>query len=58
MDKLSNLIRVALLSLFLGATGVGLAGCDDGPMENAGEEMDDAGDDVQDELDDMGDDIN
>ncbi len=39
-----------LAAMLLGGTAV-LSGCQDGPFEEAGEEIDDAADDVEDALD-------
>ncbi|MFU8816133.1 MAG: hypothetical protein ACNA7W_12360 [Pseudomonadales bacterium] len=41
-------MRTLALALVLGLGGFGLAGCDQGPFEEAGEEIDDTVDDVED----------
>ena len=43
-------LRAALLTLGLALGTVTLSGCDEGPLEEAGEEVDDAIDDAGDEL--------
>jgi hypothetical protein len=58
MGSQSKYLRSLLLVLSMLFGSFGLAGCDDGPMENAGEEMDDAADDVEDGMDDLGDEVN
>lgn len=39
---MNHWIKALLLALMLGLGGVGLAGCDQGPFEEAGEDIDDA----------------
>lgn len=46
------LLRQLALVAFLALAGFGLAACDDGPAEEAGEAIDDAADDAGDAIDD------
>lgn len=46
MDKL----KVFALSLMLSSGSMALTACEEGPLEEAGEEIDDAVDEVEDEL--------
>ncbi len=46
-----KLSKLPILWLMLAGAGVPLVGCDEGPLEEAGEEIDDAVDDVEDEID-------
>lgn len=56
MWKLRHALLILLLGLALGT--LGLTACDDqGPAEEAGEEIDDTADDVGDEFDDAGDEM-
>jgi hypothetical protein len=43
-------LELLLIALMLGSGSLALSGCDDGPAEDAGEEIDDALDDVGDRL--------
>ena len=43
--------KLPILWLMLAGAAVPLMGCDEGPLEEAGEEIDDAIDDVEDEID-------
>jgi len=43
------------LSLFLALAGLAVAGCDEGPMERAGEDLDEVGDELEDAAEDVGD---
>jgi hypothetical protein len=43
--------KLPILWLMLAGAAVPLMGCDEGPLEEAGEEIDDAVDDVEDEID-------
>ena len=47
MDRLKFLV----IALMLGTGTMVLTACEEGPLEEAGEEIDDAVDDVEDELD-------
>ena len=47
MDRLKLLV----LAMMLGTGTMALTACDEGPLEEAGEEIDDAVDEVEDELD-------
>lgn len=52
MKKLP-LVSASLLALLMGFTTLTLTGCDnDGPMEEAGEEIDEGIDEIGDEIDD------
>ncbi len=54
MNKYSNWLLIGILTL----GGATLAACDhDGPIENAGEEIDDAVDNGGDDLEDIGEEI-
>ena len=44
--------ELVLIAMFGGTAGLALTGCEEGPMEDAGEEIDDAVDDVGDSIDD------
>ncbi len=56
MNKTRTWIFVLLMLLAFGT--VGLAGCDDqGPAEEAGEEIDDTVEDIGDSIEDAGDDM-
>lgn len=50
MMKMHIVLRL-LVYLLLGMAALGAAGCEDGPFEEAGEEIDDAIDDAEDALD-------
>lgn len=53
--RIEQLTSILLATLFLGA---GVSGCDqDGPMEEAAEEMEDVMDDAGDELEDAADEV-
>lgn len=43
-------IKGLMLALLLGIGGAGLGGCDQGPFEEAGEEIDDTVDDIGDQF--------
>ncbi len=47
MDRLKLLV----IAMMLGTGTMALTACEEGPLEEAGEEIDDAVDDVEDELD-------
>jgi hypothetical protein len=47
MDK----VKMLLLAMMLGTGTMALTACEEGPLEEAGEEIDDAVDDAEDELD-------
>ena len=44
-------LKLPIVWLLLAGAAVPLYGCDEGPLEEAGEEIDDAVDDVGDEID-------
>lgn len=46
-----KITKLPILWLMLAGAAVPLMGCDEGPLEEAGEEIDDAVDDVEDEID-------
>ena len=46
-----KITKTPILWLMLAGAAVPLMGCDEGPLEEAGEEIDDAVDDVEDEID-------
>ena len=48
--RISRSLELLLLALFFGTGAAALTGCEEGPMEETGEEIDDAVDDVGDEL--------
>jgi hypothetical protein len=50
-------VRTAFLVALFGVGTLGLVGCDDGRFENAGEEVDEAGEELQDSLEDRGEDV-
>ena len=52
-----SLAKWALLLTLTAATPLVLTGCDEGPMEEAGEKIDDAADDVKDAAEDAADDV-
>ncbi len=56
-NKIADLSKHAVLAVFLGAMTFAVAGCDDGPMEDAGESLDDAGNEIGHEVDELGDDV-
>lgn len=56
-NKIAELSKHAVLAVFLGAMTFAVAGCDDGPMEDAGERLDDAGDEIGHEVDELEDDV-
>ncbi len=59
MSPMENLLRTLALIAVLAFGSIGLTGCEEqGPMEEAGEEIDDAGDEMGDELDDAEDERN
>ena len=49
--RLSTIPRNLLVALVLGTAAPALVACEGGPFEEAGEEIDDAVDEVEDELD-------
>jgi hypothetical protein len=50
LSKYADLLRAAFIALIM-AAGIGtLTACDEGGFEEAGEEIDDAADDIEDEL--------
>lgn len=57
MSTLVNGFKVALLAAFFGFGTLALGGCEEGRFEEAGEEIDNAGDDMQDQLDEAGDEL-
>ena len=46
-----KVMKLPIVWLVLAGAAVPLMGCDEGPLEEAGEEIDDAIDDVEDEID-------
>jgi hypothetical protein len=46
--RMTRGLELLLIALLLGTGSLALSGCDDGPAEDAGEEIDDAVDDVGD----------
>lgn len=50
MKSLLDMVRTLLLAGLLGLSVTALTACDEGPMEEAGEEIDDAVDEAEDEL--------
>jgi hypothetical protein len=48
MDELSRWSKAVLVAAMLGGTSLTLTACDEGPLEEAGEEIDDAVDDATD----------
>ena len=46
-------MKKAMIALFLSLGAAGISACDtnDGPVEEAGEEIDEAADDIEDEVD-------
>jgi predicted small secreted protein len=46
-------MKKAMIALFLSLGAAGISACDtnDGPVEEAGEEIDDAADEIEDEVD-------
>ena len=52
-----NGFKAVVLAALFGLGTLGLAGCDDGRFEEAGEEIDDAGDEMQDRMEDAGDEL-
>ena len=52
-----NGFKVALRAAFFGFGTLALGGCEEGRFEEAGEEIDNAGDDMQDQLDEAGDEL-
>lgn len=54
MLQLKNRLMPLVMALFLSVGAFGLTGCeDDGPMEDAGERLDEAGDEMEDEFDEL-----
>ena len=51
---ISSILRRLALVLALGVAGLGLAACDEGPGENAGETLDDAAEDAGDAMENTG----
>lgn len=51
MNLLSDILRGLVLAAFLAGTSLTLTACNEGPMEEAGEEMDSAAEDVGDAVD-------
>lgn len=56
LEKLSTLL-IVLAFAFGGLSLATMSGCEDGPLEEAGESIDDAVDDAGDKLEDAGDEI-
>lgn len=50
MKVLIDYLRIGGLATMLALGGFAVSACDEGPLEEAGEEIDDAVDDVEDEL--------
>ena len=46
-----KITKLPIVWLMLAGAAVPIMGCDEGPLEEAGEEIDDAIDDVEDEID-------
>ena len=44
-------LRTVAMVVMLAMGSMALQGCDEGPMEEAGEELDEAGDEIEDSLD-------
>jgi hypothetical protein len=57
MKAIRQFSETLALSLFLALAGLAMAGCDEGPLERAGEELDDVGDEVEDAAEDIGDEV-
>ena len=49
--RMTRTAEMLLIALLLGSGSLALTGCDEGPAEDAGEEIDDALDDAGDQLD-------
>jgi predicted small secreted protein len=52
---MKKLIRPAAIVLCAIFGGVSLASCEEGTMEEAGEELDEAGEEIEEEVEDIGD---
>ena len=48
--RMTRAAEMLLIAMMLGSGSLALTGCDEGPAEDAGEEVDDALDDAGDEL--------
>lgn len=48
--RMTRSAEVLLIALMLGSGSMALTGCEEGPAEDAGEELDDAADEVGDAL--------
>ncbi|HEX7038467.1 MAG TPA: hypothetical protein VF210_22070 [Pseudomonadales bacterium] len=57
-STLANGFKAALLAACFGVGTLALGGCEEGRFEEAGEEIDNAGDNMQDQLDEAGDELN
>jgi hypothetical protein len=57
MKTIKHVTEALALSLFLAFAAFGLAGCEDRPFEDAGEELDDRIDDAGDALEEAGDEV-
>ena len=55
MKAIKQSLEALALSLFLALAGLAVAGCDEGPMERAGEDLDEVGDELEDAAEDVGD---
>ena len=51
MKTFPNRFKAVLLVVLFGFGAVGLAGCDEGRFEDAGEEMDEAGEEMEQQFD-------
>lgn len=49
--RITRSAELLLIALMLGSGSMALTGCEEGPVEEAGEELDDAADEVGDALD-------
>ena len=49
-ERFEETLKALLIGLFLASSAMFLSACDEGPLEEAGEEIDDAIDDVEDQL--------
>jgi predicted small secreted protein len=57
MKAIRQFWEALALSLFLALAGLAMAGCEEGPFERAGENIDEAGDEIEDAADEAGDEI-
>lgn len=57
MSTLGNGLKALFLTALFSLGTLGLAGCDEGRFEEAGEEVDQAGEEMQDEIDEAGDEM-